>query len=223
MVNAFTSDQPIWYAGPDLVSAVLLSPDGKAPEVIRAFRVVPVGVQRGLRSVSLGGAIEIVPTKDDFFKTVIEARQRLKSDASLPDGMREALRYFLKILANAGSYGLFVEVSPESVGSGERERIRVFSGKNAFETTTPVIERPGVWYCPIFAALITSAGRLLLSSLERSVSDKGGTYLLCDTDSMAIVASESGGPVSWIGDRALHNCPLAPFRAPLVFRNGKCG
>jgi hypothetical protein len=31
--------------------------------------------------------------------------------------------------------------------------------------------------------------------LERMVTDAGGTYLMCDTDSMAIVASEIGGLV----------------------------
>ena len=45
------------------------------------------------------------------------------------------------------------------------------------------------------AALIAGGGRLLLAVLERMVSDAGGTYLMCDTDSMAIVASESGGLV----------------------------
>jgi len=36
---------------------------------------------------------------------------------------------------------------------------------------------------------------LLLAILERMVADVGGTYLMCDTDSMAIVASEHGGLV----------------------------
>jgi hypothetical protein len=198
-VNPLTSDEPIWYAGPDLVSAAMQNPSGKPPEIIRAFRVVAEGQQIGLKPVALGGAIEIDPRTDDFFKMVIEARQRLKSDHRLSEPVRKALRYFLKILANAGSYGLFVEVNPERVGSGMRESVRVFSGEAAFPTTTPVVEKPGAWYCPLFAALITAAGRLLLSLLERSIADAGGTYLLCDTDSMAIVASETGGLVPSAG------------------------
>ena len=35
--------------------------------------------------------------------------------------------------------------------------------------------------------------------LERMVLDAGGTYLMCDTDSMAIVASERGGLVPCVG------------------------
>src|SRR5258708_31946502 len=40
-----------------------------------------------------------------------------------------------------------------------------------------------------------AGGRLLLAILEKMVTDAGGTYLMCDTDSMAIVASENGGLV----------------------------
>jgi hypothetical protein len=42
---------------------------------------------------------------------------------------------------------------------------------------------------------ITAGGRLLLAILEKMVTDAGGAYLMCDTDSMAIVASEHGGLV----------------------------
>jgi hypothetical protein len=41
--------------------------------------------------------------------------------------------------------------------------------------------------------------------LEKIVNDAGGTYLMCDTDSMAIVASERGGLVA---------CKGGPYRMP---------
>src|ERR1700756_4902476 len=53
------------------------------------------------------------------------------------------------------------------------------------------------------SALITAGGRLLLAMLEKMVTDAGGSYLMCDTDSMAIVASENGGVVA---------CNGGPFR-----------
>jgi hypothetical protein len=196
-VNPFTSDKPIWYAGPDLVAAALLT--GRPPKVISAFRVVPEGRQAGLQAVSLRGMVNIDPQTDDFCQRLIEARVRVKRDQNISKSERDALSYFLKILASAGSYGLFVQVDPEYVAKGEREKIRVFSGQTAFETTSSVVEKPGPWYCPLFGALITAAGRLLLALLERTVADAGGTYLLCDTDSMAIVASQSGGLVPCVG------------------------
>src|SRR5206468_5008365 len=43
------------------------------------------------------------------------------------------------------------------------------------------------------ASLITSAGRLLLAMTETCVQEKQGTYLFCDTDSLAIVAAQKSG------------------------------
>jgi hypothetical protein len=202
-INPLTSKDPIWYAGPDLVAATLLT--GRPPAILRAIRLEPSGQQPDLEPVSLRGMIDIDPARDDFFKVAIEARARVRSDQSFPKKEREALAYFLKILANAGSYGLFVEVNPAKVGcdakTGKpaRAQIHVYSGEKPFATTSPVIEELGVGYFPPFGALITAGGRLLLALLERLVTDAGGNYLFCDTDSMAIVASRSGGFVACAG------------------------
>ena len=64
-------------------------------------------------------------------------------------------------------------------------------------------EAPGEYCFPPLASLITSGGHLLLALLERLVADRGGTYAMEDTDSMAIVASEHGGLVA---------CPGGPYR-----------
>lgn len=196
-INPLTSEEPPWYAGPDVIPATLLT--GRPVTIIRAFRVVAKGQQTGLSPVSLRGMLTIDPATDEFFKKVIEARAQTKADKSLPEEQREALSYFLKILANSGSYGLFVEVNPENKGAQERERVRVFSGQSHFLTTSSVVESWGTWYCPPLAALIPAGGRLLLALLEYCVTALGGTYLLCDTDSMAIVASERGGLVACAG------------------------
>ena len=52
---------------------------------------------------------------------------------------------------------------------------------------------------PPIAALIPAAARLMLALLERAVTDAGGAYAFCDTDSMAIVATEMGGTISCEG------------------------
>lgn len=198
-VNPLTSRKPIWYAGPDLLAAVLLT--GKAPRIVRAFRLVPVGQQDTLQPVRLRGRITVDPRRESFFRRVIEARAEVAADKKLPKLERDALRYFLKILANSGAYGLFVELNPERVpndpqtGKPRRTPIRVWKGHQSFPTTTDVIERRGAWFCPWLGSLTTAGGRLLLALLEREVTDAGGSYLLCDTDSMAIVASREGGLV----------------------------
>jgi hypothetical protein len=196
-INPLTSEEPIWYAGADVIAATLLT--GRPPKILRAFRLVGHGQQAGLRPVALRSMVAVDPRTEDFFKKVIEARARIKSDSALSKEERDAHSYFLKILANSGSYGLFVEVNPEKTGKGTRKKVQVFSGNRAFSTTSPVLEPFGEWYCPPLAALITAAGRLLLALLEHSITKAGGTYLLCDTDSMAIVASENGGLVACTG------------------------
>jgi hypothetical protein len=181
-LNPLTSRKPLWFAGPDIVASLLLT--GKPPKIIRAIRFKPVGVQKGMKPVALGkGCID--PYQDDFFRKVIEERKgKSKSDP---------LCYFLKILANAGCYGIYAEVNRHQTGKNDPKQIGIFSGNESRTERTCIFEQPGPWYFPPVSALITAGGRLLLAILERMVTDAGGTYLMCDTDSMAIVASEHSG------------------------------
>jgi hypothetical protein len=188
-LNYLTSEKPIWYAGPDLLASALLT--GKPPEIIRAIRIVPEGRQKGLKPIFFRGETRIDPRKVDFFKTVIEARARARTKK------QNALAYSLKILANATSYGLFVEVNPVRLKG--RKKIQVFSGQDRFPCSAEIVEPKGRWYFPPIAALITAAGRLLLAMLERAINDAGGTYLFADTDSMGILAKEKGGLVPCVG------------------------
>jgi len=176
-INYFTSKEPFWFAGPDIVASILLT--GKVPRIHKAIAVVPHGKQKGLRSVSLRGMVEIDANKHSFFKHVIEQRAAHESDP--------ALHYWLKILANSGSYGLFVELNPNEANNTP---LRVFSGEELFETTSNVIEEPGDFFAPHVASPITAGGRLLLAMLEKCIANAGGTYLFCDTDSAAIVSTE---------------------------------
>jgi hypothetical protein len=174
---------PVYMAGPDLVAAVIQQPD-KIPEIQQAFRIVPSGKQSGMRAVRLRGKVLIDPNDDsvDLFTKIIEERKRNKNDADL--------YYWLKVLANS-IYGFFVELIPEHFR--QPRNVMVFSGDESFPDSSPVIERRGKWFAPYLATLITSAGRLLLAMLEVEVRQAGGTYLYCDTDSLAIVASKKGG------------------------------
>ncbi|MBB5328427.1 DNA polymerase [Tunturiibacter gelidoferens] len=187
-INKLSSDTPIWFAGPDLVASALLT--GKSPRIIKAIRMVPHGTQKGLNRISLYGTIDIDPHKDDFFRYVIEQRERNSSS-------NRGLAGFLKVLANSGSYGLFVEVTPDTIQ--KPTAVKVFSGDTLFEQQGLSVENHGAWYFPPLASLITAGGRLLLAMLEKSVSELNGTYLFCDTDSMCIVATESGGSIDCDG------------------------
>jgi hypothetical protein len=173
-----SADYPIWFAIPDLVASVLQA--RKVPKILRAIRLIPQGTQRGLREIALRGKEKVNPISGNLFKTLIEAKEREKKED-------KDQAYFLKIMANSG-YGIFIETTPKRVS--EAVEIKCYSGEHRFETKSKVVEDKGKFYCPLIASWITAGGRLLLGILEREVRKARGTYLLCDTDSMAIVATK---------------------------------
>jgi hypothetical protein len=190
-LNPLTSKDPIWYAGPDLAAAQLLT--GRRPEIVKAFKLIPAGVQAGMKTTFIGTR-EINPEKHDFFRAVIEERKRLPK--SHPHYL------LLKIIANA-LYGIFAELNKYEYGKNRAKQLEVFSGERNFKQRSVVVERPGRFQFPPAAALITAGGRLMLAVLERLAKEQHGTYLLTDTDSMLFVASEKGGLVP---------CPSGQYR-----------
>lgn len=189
---------PFWYAGPDLLASTLLT--RKPPHVLRAFRVVPVGTQSGLIPVQIRGAVMVHPARDDFFKTVIEERKRLKQRSDFTAEECTRLDKFLKVLANSGSYGIYAEMNRRELPKGEREPVTVYGIDEMPCTTTTATPEDAAAFCfPPLAALITAAARLMLAMLEQCITDMGGTYAFCDTDSMALVATEHGELVPCAG------------------------
>ncbi|MGB7281120.1 MAG: hypothetical protein WBE13_02565 [Candidatus Acidiferrum sp.] len=93
-INPLTSEEPIWYAGPDLAAAKLLGK--RAPHVVRAFKLVPKGLQGGMKPTTIGSR-NFDPEKGDFFQTIIEERQRLPK--------KHPHNLLLKIIANS-LYGM---------------------------------------------------------------------------------------------------------------------
>jgi DNA polymerase elongation subunit (family B) len=91
----------------------------------------------------------------------------------------------IKILANATSYGIFVELN---VGQYVKtERMVVYGGRphpSRFKSQTS--ERPGAYFHPLLATLITGAARLMLALAEHQVVEQGLDWVFCDTDSLAI-------------------------------------
>jgi hypothetical protein len=197
-LNYLSSKTPIWYAGPDLIASKILT--GKAPRILKAIQLIPGNPQKSLEATNLGGMVEIKPLEGDSYCKVIEQRiLRKKTNKALAD--------FLKVLANSGSYGLFVEVNAER--KKKEESVTYFSGEKKGNVDSNYVEKPGAWYFPPLASLITAGGRLLLAMLEKSVQERAGGYLFCDTDSLCIVGSKEGGFVE---------CPGGP-----VNKNNKPG
>lgn len=193
-------EQGLWYSLPDVVGSVLLT--GRVPEIVNAFRLEPVGILPDLKSTLLRGKIPIDPRSQDFFRVVIEERKRLSSRTDISNEENARLEKALKVVANAASYGIYAEMNRQET----EEKIRTTCHGIDAEPFTCTVAHPDVpgEYCfPPLASLITGAARLMLALLEHGVTRLGGTYAMEDTDSMAIVATESGGLVP---------CPGGPLR-----------
>jgi hypothetical protein len=108
-VNEISSQFPIWYTLADCVASKLQT--GKSPKVIEAIQFRPRGTQKNLKPVSVLGRLKIDPRKDDFFKVLVELRNKLKFDESMESDERKLFTESLKAMVNASSYGIFIELN----------------------------------------------------------------------------------------------------------------
>ena len=189
-INALRSRTPVWMTLADVIAGKLLG--GTAPQILGAMRLSPAGLQPNVRPVRLLGEIECDPVRDDFFRIIVEERERLKHRRDLPKLEREWRRRLLKVIVNAASYGITAEMNETRLGSATT-LATVYALGDPFTQPLHAVEQPGRYCFPPLAAFITGAARLMLAMLERCVTDLGSSHVMADTDSMAIVASERGG------------------------------
>ena len=178
--------------------------------MLRAVRFTASSTRQArLLPVRLRGQVEIDPVRDDFFARVVEARHHIKtttrdhpSSCHCPNCSTAA---FLKVLANSGSYGILAQMDRHELRPGARETVTVYGPSGAGgQVAVNAPEDPGEFCFPPLASAITGAARLILALIERAVTDLGGTWVFCDTDSFAIVATEAGGLIACPGgDHAL--------------------
>jgi hypothetical protein len=187
-LNYLSSDRGLWFTLADCVASKLLT--GKAPKVERAIRFSPRPTQHRLASVNIAGnpAYRIVPKRDDFYRRLIDLRRKVKEEEGRANSREEKERLHseqlaLKILANATSYGIFIEINVEDLD--EKEPRTIQTGDRAFQSASDKLEVPGKFFHPLLATLITGAARLMLAITERLALDHGLDWAFCDTDSMA--------------------------------------
>jgi hypothetical protein len=213
-VNPYHLDRPVWYALPDVIAATILT--GQTPHVNQAVRLVGVGEQEGLRPVKLRGGLELDPRIRDPFITMIEERQRVRKDATIPDDEREWRQLFLKVTANSTAYGVLARFDRKE-GASPVEVAAYGPDPDPIPAKTKSPEDPGPYCFPPIAATITAAARLMLALLEHAATSQGGTYAFCDTDSMAIVTSSTKDTIrcpSPDGTNTIH--PLTPGQVQAI-------
>ena len=185
-----SSNDALWFSLPDVAASLIFT--GRIPKIVDAFRIEACDVLPGLKPVKLRGDVEIDPRNQDFFKVVIEERKRLASRSDLSKTEKTRLDKSFKVLANGTSYGIYGEMIREE---SDLPKLVTCYGidPEPFKCRVAHADNPGEFCFPPFASLITGAARLMLALLEHSVTELGGTYAMEDTDSMAIVATKTGG------------------------------
>lgn len=215
-LNPLTTDRSLWWAIPDLIASKLLT--GKTPIIQSAFRLVAHGKQSTLKPFMLAGRIPIDPRSDDFFRVVMEERQKAKReiarrekanshDAHLADDELATMEHALKIMLNSGSYGIFVESNRHRYA--QPQQVTVY-GLETHDIIANATEEPGEFFFAPIAALITSGGRLLMAMLENGVRDAGGEIAYMDTDSAQVLADQQRHRITIAGHGAAEKGPVIP-------------
>jgi hypothetical protein len=183
------SKMPLWYAGPDLAAAAIR---GGAPQIIRAWRLRPVGMLGSLKPILFRGADRIDPRTDDFYTRLIELRKAETGDAL--DDERRSTGY--KVVANSGAYGVSAETSPIDIDPDDKtrkpHRVAVYEAKQ-YDKLVDRPERHGRWNFFPTASLVTAGSRLMLDLAIREVERRRGEVLYDDTDGLIVASSKEGG------------------------------
>ena len=183
-ISHLTSSDPLWYALSDVLASKLLT--GKSPKILRAIRFVPKGRQSDLVSIQIVGGSIVSPDEDLFLK-LRELRQSTQRDRDQqPRDSPEyhgldTIQNVLKIIANAASYGIFIEINTDD----RKSKVDVY-GLEYFKSKVSKKEEFGRFFHPIVSTMLTSGARLLLAVAETWLQQHHGYYTFCDTDSMAV-------------------------------------
>lgn len=183
-INCLKSETPLWYALPDVIASKILT--RKSPKILEAIRFVPKGVQDDLIPSQILG-IALDPAKDNLIQVLVEKRQRIKqqlktipeTDPSYHQLTRRAEA--MKILVNAMSYGIFIELNKES----DKSTFDVY-GLARFTPDESYFEDPGHYFHPLLGVVITAGSRLFLAMAEAKTIELGAHHAYMDTDSIFV-------------------------------------
>jgi hypothetical protein len=197
-LNRLSSEEPLWFTLADVLASKLLS--GKAPKVLQAVRFSPKEIQKDLKSIGFG-EVSIDPAEQDFYRLLIDERKRIDAEADATNdpsvkARLKAEQQSLKILANSTSYGIFVELNVERF---DRREVTFYGyDGRVHHARSDKGEKPGRYFHPLLATLITGAARLMLALAEQGALDEGLDWAFCDTDSLAIADTRDLPPGEFI-------------------------
>jgi hypothetical protein len=197
---------PEWKTLADAVCSKLET--DKPPHVLKVIRFHAKPAQGGLHAVKLGDRI-VDPAHNDFIKALVQARIAVKkardaeAEGSIARTRLDAIQRGMKNAANSSAYGTPIEMNVGEYSRRVWSRVYLPSG-GSYRAKVERVEDPGTWFHPLVATLVAAGGRLLLATAMRLVRDAGGTYAICDTDSLFVVSTAKGGPMSLAERQSIH-------------------
>jgi hypothetical protein len=177
-LNYLSADEPQWFTLADVLASKILT--GRTPELVRAVRFRPKGTQKGLKPVDIAGQT-VNPATDDFYQRLIihmnAIKAKLETASKTEKPALKSDEQAIKILANATSYGIFVELN---VGE--------------YVKTERMVSRPGAcWHYRAWAFSFSRGRRD-----DRSPGGKAGIHSQrrrgADGGGFARSGGETGGP-----------------------------
>jgi hypothetical protein len=199
---------PYWMTGFDLALALVEDLDaggeGRVPEIAETWTFEFGPRLRGLHTVGFPGGWVWDPRRDATYRSrdgrtwgnlyLLLAAMRLEAatDPGLTPAARIRRRGMLKTAANAGAFGMYSATVPTGDPSGPH---RVITSEGVVRAPQGEPELPGPWAFPPAAALVESAGRLLVTLVMHEVRVRGGSLVQVDTDGVFVVATPDGGEI----------------------------
>lgn len=179
-----SSKETLWYTLPDVIASKLLT--GKPPKILKAIQFKAKEIQKNLTDIDIIGDIKVTK-KENLIQKLIECRRIKKKERdqypeSSPQHSRlEREQDTLKTIANAISYGIFIEINTE-----DEERKQDLYGLKHHKTKASKKETFGRYFHPILATMLTSGARLMIATAEAWLKEHRGFYTFCDTDGIAV-------------------------------------
>ena len=153
-LNHLASKTPLWFTLADCITAKLLT--GKCVKIVRAITFKPGEMQDNLKPLTITGSenYKMDPKTGDFYCSLIDCRNKIKAKLKHATGAEKdrlvSEQQTLKIMANATSYGIFVELNVEHLNKSEQRHCYGPSGE-AFQITPDKVEEPGSYFHPLLA------------------------------------------------------------------------
>ena len=192
--NVLSSATLHWFTLADCIASKLMT--GKAPIIVEAIAFAPGPMQPDLCPIDVSGNAHyrVDPCETDFFRRGIELRKATQTQMASASGDEletlNGTQHQLKICVNSTSYGIFMQVNVAKKAKRFSATICGHDG-SSFTRETDKAEKPGEYFHPLLASLITGAARLMLAITESQIAANGLEWAFCDTDSMAIAKPDS--------------------------------